>query len=883
MDIGTIFLLMIAVVVAVWVISVLARKHVYAVTSLSPEDAATVLDSKFSSLAWKRVDGRGAVNYQARGLSIGGRTPPVVSIHLSTDDDTGLTCVEFWMSEWTSQWGMVSHVEKVFWKRWSIPKALRDAEQARRPIDSSASRPPNVGPLAAPLSAGVVQPASKSAEQRKPAAPDAKVNLPNPGRPQGDLQQLGYEMFDACGLTYLMWGPIRIEQLVSKVLECIPSLRDATVSGGCGRQGSEVSPEGVWMAYDGPRGSLLAFHVFRDSDFSIEEVGFKLKLLPDPVLWDIATVGAKVPAGVAEILNDARAVPLWELSTFSAQRFNVEDLKVPANLGSELRALGWTHIDNGGNGYKLDVPLNRGGIQAVFFTPYDAQSFALVAPLDKAVKGRVPDELRGRVFRHYSLEVIGDMTVLSEKFPAGPPIPDANDITVAGRELTLYVESQIMSPQPLAAQAVQEPQISSFVGGTADSAKPANAPSRGVFYREVDVPDPGEILVRVIGEIAGESSATSAEAEVNSLRRRDGNIVAADVSGLNVEKHSPITSLNGLLAFEEISLMAWAEGGFGPLQKPTASREIKERWRNHGLSAAVNWVLANAKHRPDVEGLKDLLERNAANPEGHLEAAFRTNLADKLRRTAKNGQSPGLGAATPRLESEEEIRFAPMLSDTSSTTGSAAFLDSPNGQRPIQRTPSLPKRWIVAAGAGIFLAIVAWLFGNSKSTPNANIAARDNTPAEVEGQRSQSPQSETTASLPSAAKVDSEASSLAQLRAIADGDRSFVARQLADLWVPQISSKRPGIVDDGLVWDNAQTLKELLDNRERYGAKLLRSGDWSTFSAPDFWVTVVPVTFDDSEGALDWCTSHGFDSWHCIAKFVSSTHPVAGSTAVNGG
>ncbi len=41
MDIGTIFLLMIAVVVAVWVISVLARKHVYAVTSLSPEDAGS--------------------------------------------------------------------------------------------------------------------------------------------------------------------------------------------------------------------------------------------------------------------------------------------------------------------------------------------------------------------------------------------------------------------------------------------------------------------------------------------------------------------------------------------------------------------------------------------------------------------------------------------------------------------------------------------------------------------------------------------------------------------------------------------------------------------------------------------------------------------------
>ncbi len=58
--------------------------------------------------------------------------------------------------------------------------------------------------------------------------------------------------------------------------------------------------------------------------------------------------------------------------------------------------------------------------------------------------------------------------------------------------------------------------------------------------------------------------------------------------------------------------------------------------------------------------------------------------------------------------------------------------------------------------------------------------------------------------------------------------------QLADEWVPQISSKRPGIVDDGVLWNNARTLKEFLDNREKYDAKLLWSGDWSTFSAPDF-------------------------------------------------
>jgi serine/threonine protein kinase len=121
-----------------------------------------------------------------------------------------------------------------------------------------------------------------------------------------------------------------------------------------------------------------------------------------------------------------------------------------------------------------------------------------------------------------------------------------------------------------------------------------------------------------------------------------------------------------------------------------------------------------------------------------------------------------------------------------------------------------------------------------------------------------------------------------QLRQIANGDRSFVYARLADRWVPQLSSKRPGVVDNGVVWDNTMTLQEHLQLRQRYqNARLLWSGDWSTFSGPDFWVTVVGVTFTDSAGALAWCRNQGFDRDHCAAKIISTTHPVAGSTAYN--
>lgn len=128
---------------------------------------------------------------------------------------------------------------------------------------------------------------------------------------------------------------------------------------------------------------------------------------------------------------------------------------------------------------------------------------------------------------------------------------------------------------------------------------------------------------------------------------------------------------------------------------------------------------------------------------------------------------------------------------------------------------------------------------------------------------------------------DAESTSFQQLRQIADEDHAVVSAEGSDLWVPQLSSKRPGVVDAGVRWNNAMTLREHLQLRERYGAKLLWSGDWSTFDAPNFWVTIAPFTFADSAGALYWCSSQGFDADHCYAKLISKTHAVAGSTAFN--
>ncbi len=83
------------------------------------------------------------------------------------------------------------------------------------------------------------------------------------------------------------------------------------------------------------------------------------------------------------------------------------------------------------------------------------------------------------------------------------------------------------------------------------------------------------------------------------------------------------------------------------------------------------------------------------------------------------------------------------------------------------------------------------------------------------------------------------------------------------LWVPQLSSKRPGTVDDGIVWDHDDIWVEHMRLRQQYGAILLWSADWN-FGADDLWVTVATTGFPTADGARQWCLNHGRDTWHCF-------------------
>ncbi|BBY19864.1 serine/threonine-protein kinase [Mycobacterium stomatepiae] len=185
---------------------------------------------------------------------------------------------------------------------------------------------------------------------------------------------------------------------------------------------------------------------------------------------------------------------------------------------------------------------------------------------------------------------------------------------------------------------------------------------------------------------------------------------------------------------------------------------------------------------------------------------------------------------------------------------------------------------LVVGGVGVAIGLLA--NRNSSSEPATSSLVPYSNPVPTAYDTASPSTSRTAQATTTATSASKEPAQ--QLRQIANDDHSSVYTNLADRWVPQLSSKRPGVVDNGVVWDNAMTLQEHLQLRQHYpGVKLLWSGDWSTFSGPDFWVTVAGITFQDSAGALTWCRSQGFDRDHCAAKIISTTHAVAGSTAYN--
>jgi hypothetical protein len=126
-----------------------------------------------------------------------------------------------------------------------------------------------------------------------------------------------------------------------------------------------------------------------------------------------------------------------------------------------------------------------------------------------------------------------------------------------------------------------------------------------------------------------------------------------------------------------------------------------------------------------------------------------------------------------------------------------------------------------------------------------------------------------------------DAAAEAGLLDLAAADHAEVKSRLENRWVPQISSKRTGLVAEGITWDEAEILREHLSLRQRFDdVRLVRSADWRTFSGPNWWITVAGQPSDSAQTANRWCDEQGLDADHCYAKIISSTLDEDGTTVL---
>ncbi|WP_431873230.1 zinc ribbon domain-containing protein [Amycolatopsis sacchari] len=109
-------------------------------------------------------------------------------------------------------------------------------------------------------------------------------------------------------------------------------------------------------------------------------------------------------------------------------------------------------------------------------------------------------------------------------------------------------------------------------------------------------------------------------------------------------------------------------------------------------------------------------------------------------------------------------------------------------------------------------------------------------------------------------------------------DRSR-AEALVGRWLPQLSSKRPGVLPNGTTFDDEAIWADFTALRDRYpGALLVWSGAYRSFRSADYWVTLVPESFASAESANGWCDSEGIPAEDCYAKRLSHTGGSAENT-----
>ena len=209
---------------------------------------------------------------------------------------------------------------------------------------------------------------------------------------------------------------------------------------------------------------------------------------------------------------------------------------------------------------------------------------------------------------------------------------------------------------------------------------------------------------------------------------------------------------------------------------------------------------------------------------------------------------------------------APKLGPTRNHLAAAVLPTDTSTRGKVRLFQRLSRRAKIALAAGIVVCVMAIVVGIVVGST---------------GPSSQSPYA--TPTFTDTPAADQEVAALEQLQVLKAQDEPAID-QVVGRWIPQLSSKhgtQPWTFDanDNVVYDPVHILQEYQRLSQRVGAKLLWSGDWTTYDHPDYWITVVATAFSDSASVLTWCRMVYRDPDHCSAQIVSKTLGANGTHA----
>lgn len=181
----------------------------------------------------------------------------------------------------------------------------------------------------------------------------------------------------------------------------------------------------------------------------------------------------------------------------------------------------------------------------------------------------------------------------------------------------------------------------------------------------------------------------------------------------------------------------------------------------------------------------------------------------------------------------------------------------------------------------VFPAGMYWRTPELVSGDTITVELRNVTHVQPSGADGSSASSLTASRPADPAHGSAEGTAANALKELSDADYSQVKSVLENRWAPQISSKKVGLVTDGITYNYVDILRNHLTLRQKYAhVRLVASNNWTTFNGSDWWVTVVAEASSEASSANRWCDTHGIDSFNCFAKMISDTFGPEGTTVL---